>query len=87
MAKYRTLTDVTYVKDGAVITQLANRFIELTDEQAAALGASVEKSIEEDGMFPGGAPVIPAGFLVESDAPAVDPRSLVSGLPAPKAKK
>lgn len=86
MAKYRTLTDVVYVKDGVAQSVAVNRFIDLTDEQAEALGAAVEKSVEEDAMFPGGAPIIPAGFLVEADAPAVDPRSLVSGLPAPKKK-
>jgi hypothetical protein len=86
MAKYRTLKAVSYVVDGKVQSVAANRTVDLTDAQAEALGADVERSLSEDAMFPGGAPIIPAGFVIEADVEPVDPKTLVSGLPAPTAK-
>lgn len=87
MAKYRTLKTVSYVKDGAVVTVGPNRFVELNEKQAEALGeTAVERSRTEDAMFPDGAPIFSPGFAPEVEVPAVDPKELVSGLPAPKKK-
>lgn len=87
MAQYRTVEAVAYVHDGNVVSVAANRVIELDEVQAEALGEKVVRAREEDSMFPGGAPIIPAGLPTDVAPVEVDPRSLVSELPKPAPSK
>lgn len=84
MALYRTLEAVSYVKDGAVVSVAANRDVELTEAQAAKLEGKLVQAADSKSMFPN-AVIIPAGMPQPAKSAEVDPKSLVSSLPQPKA--
>ncbi|WPH57643.1 hypothetical protein [Mycobacterium phage WXIN] len=86
MALYRTVEAVSYVEKGKVVSVAANRDVELTDEQAEALGDKVARAAAADSMFPKTV-IIPAGLPQPEKAPEVDPKTLVSSLPQPDKKK
>ena len=83
MALYRTVKAITVVQDGKVVSFAANRDVDLTDEQAEALGDDVVRSEVVDSMFPKHV-IISAGLPPHTPVPEVDPKTLVSSLPKPK---
>lgn len=59
MPQYRTLDSVAYIQDGVVVHAAKDRNIELTEEQAKALGKKVKDLTPAGALtFPKGSPVI-----------------------------